>query len=234
MKVVTAHQSSYLPWLGFFHKIAISDIFIILDDVQFEKNSFSNRNKIKGPNGTFWLTVPVRLKGHMQKKIMDIEIINNSIWRKKHLKAIENCYAKAPYFNDYIPFFRDCYSKDWDNLTVLNEYILSWFLKQLDIDVKVYKASDHSFKGQKSDLILEICRKFEAEIYVFGTLGKDYADVNWFVSQGVKVYFQDYKLSEYQQLYLPFVSNLSIVDLLFNCGPASHDILMRGNIQKMS
>lgn len=232
MNIVTAHQSCYLPWLGLFHKIALSDIFVILDDVQFEKNSFSNRNKIKGPNKDFWLTVPVSLKEHLQKKIKEIEISNDSRWKKKHLKAIEMNYAKAQFFSNYIDFFRECYSKDWENLSELSEYMLLWFLKQLNIKARVVKMSDFSFKEKKSDLVLEICKKFNATKYVFGILGKDYADMNEFNKFGIKVYFQEYKHPEYNQLYGSFIPNLSIVDLLFNCGPSSYDILMNGNITK--
>jgi len=226
MKVLTAHQPSYLPWLGFFHKIAMSDIFMILDDVQIEKNSFSNRNKIKGPNGEFWMTVPVKIKGHMSNKIRDIEVSGNSIWQRKHLKAIENCYAKAPHFNDYIPFFRDCYGRSWGKLSDLNEYMLSWFLEQLHIDIEVCRMSDYSFKERKSALILEICRRLGADVYVFGALGKDYADMDEFNRHGVRPYFQDYKHPEYRQLYGSFIPNLSIIDLLFNHGSDSLDILI--------
>ena len=104
--ILTAHQSSYLPWLGFFHKIALSDTFVLLDNVQFEKNSFSNRNKIKGHRESFWLTVPVDLEGHLHKKISDIKIVDNRIWRKKHLKSIEQSYSKAPFYKKYIDFFK--------------------------------------------------------------------------------------------------------------------------------
>jgi hypothetical protein len=232
MKIITAHQSSYLPWLGFFHKIVISDVFVILDNVQFEKNSFSNRNKLKGSNGEFWATVPVNSKGHIQKKIKDVEISENSTWRKKHLKAIESCYAKSPFFDNYISFFRECYSKEWRKLSDLTEKMLLWFLEQLKIDVEIFKMSDFQFKQKKSDLISEICHEFDADIYISGTLGKDYIDVSSFERQGIKVYFQEYKHPQYEQLYNSFTPNLSIVDLLFNYGINSRDVLCEGNIIK--
>ena len=230
--ILTAHQSSYLPWLGFFHKLILSDIFVILDGVQFEKNSFTNRNKIKGPKGSFWLTVPVNLKGHMQKKISDIKIADYQDWKKRHLKSIEQNYSKSPFYKDYISFFKGCYSKDWSSLSDLNYHMLEWFFKQLDIKVKISKMSDFEFQGKKTDLVLEICHKFEADTYIFGALGKNYVVGDKFTKQGIKIHFQNYKHPKYQQLHGEFVSHLSAVDLLFNHGPDSGRILREGNITK--
>lgn len=232
MKILSAHQSSFLPWLGFFHKIALSDIFLILDNTQFEKNSFSNRNKIRGGNGSFWLTVPVKLRGHLHKKIIDIEICENTIWRRKHLSAIENSYAKAPYYEKYIPFFQNCYSQEWRSIAELNGHMLKWLLKELGITTEIYRMSDFLFTKRKSDLIIEICQYFNANVYIFGTLGKNYADVDKFNNNNIKIYFQEYRHPLYTQLYDPFIPNLSIIDLLFNCGPGAGDILINGNITK--
>lgn len=232
MKILSAHQPSFLPWLGFFHKIYLSDVFLILDDTQFEKNSFTNRNKIKGSNGLFWLTVPVKLKGHIQKKITDIEICDNKIWLRKHLMAIENSYSKARYFKRYIPFFQDCYSQEWHSLAELNEHVLRWLLKELGIPTEVKRMSDFKFCEKKSDLIIEICQHFNADVYVFGALGKNYADMEKFNQNNIKVYFQEYKHPIYAQPYGSFIPNLSIIDLLFNCGAGAYDILVSGNITK--
>ncbi len=232
MKIITAHQSSYLPWLGFFHKIALSDVLVVLDGVQFEKNSFSNRNRVKGPQGPFWLTVPVHLKGHLSNKIKDIKINQDSTWKKDHLKSLEMNYCKAPYFDRYIGFFRSCFAKDWHNLAELIDYMLLWLLEQLDINVEIFKMSDFSFQEKKSDLVLEICRKFEADTYIFGSLGKSYAEADKFKQQGIKIHFQDYKHPEYQQLHGEFTSHLSAIDLLFNHGPKSGQILMEGNLSR--
>jgi hypothetical protein len=232
MKIVTAHQPAYLPWLGFFHKIALGDTAVILDDVQFEKNSFTNRNRIKGPNGAFWLTVPVGLKGHMGKTIREIGIDNSSLWAQKHLKAIEMNYGKAPYYRKYASFFRECYSMRWERLVDVNDFMLRWFLDQLNIRTQISKMSDLNLRGRKADLIADICSVSHADAFVFGACGRDYADIGRFDKRDVGFYFQDYRSPEYQQLHGAFVSNLSVVDLLFNHGPDSYDVLMRGNIQK--
>lgn len=230
--ILTAHQAAYLPWLGLFHKIAISDTYVYLDNVQFEKNSFSNRNKIKMSDGSAWLTVPVLLKDHLNSTIEETEIDNSKDWREKHFKSICLNYKKAPYFNRYSDFFEDVYKRNWRNLCDLNEHILKWFLKELGIKVDYYKASELNFKEHKSDLILEMCKKLKSDLYVFGALGKDYVKEDNFEKENIKIYFQDYKHPVYQQCWGKFLPNMGIIDLLFNCGDKSLNILMEGNITK--
>ncbi len=231
--ILTDHQPSYLPWLGLFHKIAIADAFCYFDDVQYQTRDWNNRNKIKGPNGAFWLTVPVKSKDHYYKKVGEIEINNDINWQKKHLKSIELNYKSAPYFNCYFDFFQNCYNKDWYRLSDLNEYMLKWFLDILGIKVKYYKMSEIGFEGKKSDLVLDMCKKLNADAYIFGALGKNYANEESFAHEGIKIYFQNYIHPVYPQLYGEFISHLSIVDLLFNVGAErALDIIMQGNISK--
>lgn len=230
---VTAHQSSYLPWLGFFHKLALSDIYVYLDDVQYEKNSFTNRNKVKSPNGAeIWLTVPVLSKDHFNRTVKDLKIDNNSKWRIKHWKTLQT-YKKAPYFQEYSDFLEKAYSKDWEYLSEMNEYLLKFFLKELNINVKFIKSSELGLKQKKADLVIEICEKLDAEIFIFGALGKNYAKVDDFTTKGINVYFQDYRHPVYPQLWGDFVYYLSIVDLLFNVGSEkANKIIMKDNIDK--
>jgi len=175
--ILTAHQPAYLPWFGYFDKISMSNLFIIMDGVQFEKNSFTNRNQIKGPNGAFWLTVPVKLEAHYDKTIAETEIDNTGDWRRKHLKSIEQCYIKAKFYNDYIEFFRDCYGRPWTYISELNEYMMRWFLKQLGIRRRIQRMSRFAFTKTKADLVLEICEKFGANDFISGALGRDYLDI---------------------------------------------------------
>lgn len=230
--ILTAHQPVYLPWLGLFHKIAVSDVYCYFDDVQYLVKDWNNRNKIKTQNGEIWLTVPVLTQGYREKPIREIEINNSVDWKKKHFKSIYLNYKKAPYFNKYADFFEDVYKKDWKYLTDINEYMLKWFLKELGIKVNFSKASELNFKGYKSDLVLDMCQKLKADLYIFGSLGKDYADEKKFNENGVKIYFQDYKHPVYPQLHGKFVPYMSILDLLFNCGEKSLEILMENNITK--
>lgn len=230
--ILTAHQPVYLPWLGLFHKIAIADKFVFFNEVQYLPKDWMNRNKIKTAAGEIWLTVPVLRKGYRDMVTSEIEINNDTDWKRKHLKSIQINYKKAPYFEKYFYFFEEMYGKEWRYLADLNEHILKWFLEQLGINIAFVKASDFKFQGTKSELVLDMCRQLGANLYIFGALGKDYAKVEDFKEHGIRAIFQDYKHPIYPQLHGDFIPNLSVIDLLFNCGPNSLDIIMSNNITK--
>ncbi len=230
--ILTAHQPVYLPWIGLFHKIALADKFVFFNEVQYLPKDWMNRNKIKTATGEIWLTVPVLRKGYREHKTSEIEINNSTNWKKKHLQSILMNYRKAPFFEDYAPFFEDVYNKEWQYLADLNEHMLKWFLEHLNIKVEFLKASDFDFQGTKSDLVLDMCMQLGAKAYIFGSLGKDYAKIDDFTKAGISVIFQDYKHPTYQQMHGDFISHISVIDLLFNCGPKSRDIIMSNNISK--
>jgi hypothetical protein len=226
--VLTAHQPVYLPWLGLFHKIASAPTFVSFDGVQYLPKDWNNRNRIKTPNGAEWLTVPVLRHGHRDKPIVEIEINNVVPWRRKHWRALELSYRKAPYFDEYAAALEAVYEREWRYLTELDEHLLLWFLEMLGIEVRFLKASELGLEGRKSDLVLDMCKRLGADVYIFGALGRDYAKVEEFAAAGVRVVFQDYRHPVYPQLHGAFEPYLSVVDLLFNCGPASLDVLMSG------
>ncbi|HKP95125.1 MAG TPA: WbqC family protein [Fibrobacteria bacterium] len=227
--ILTAHQPSYLPWLGLFHKIALADRFVVFDQVQYVPKDWISRNTIKGPNGPILLTVPVLRKDHREKRIIDIEIHNGTPWAKKHWMSIEQCYRKAPFFKAYADFFEETYKREWALLADLDYHMLIWFLETLGIKTPVNKAGEFEFEGTKSDLVLDMCRKLGAGTYIFGALGAGYADVGTFRAAGVIPYFQNYVHPEYRQGHGPFLPNMSVVDLLFNVGPASLETIMSCN-----
>lgn len=231
--ILTSHQPAYLPWLGFFHKLIVSDVFVILDNVQYQKNYFTNRNKIKTPQGELWLTVPVLTSGHFDKAIREMQINNNSKWRKKHWKSIEIHYRKAPYFMEHKDYFESLYNKKWNNLFELLYENMEFLINELGIDTKLYTQSELGFNKKKQDLILEMCNYFDSDLFVFGRDGRNYADINFFKENKRKIYFQDYKHPIYPQLYNEFIPNLSIIDLLFNVGSKEAvKIIMKDNITK--
>jgi hypothetical protein len=232
--ILTAHQPVYLPWLGLFHKIALADMFISFDQVQYQPKDWNNRNKIKTPQGLIWLSVPVLRKGYLETTISDIEINNTEPWARKHWKSMKIAYAKAPYFARYADFFEGTYARRWESLVELNTYMLRWFLETLGIPVPVRSAGEWKFQGEKSGLVLDMCKQVGASQYIFGALGRDYADVNAFEMAEVKARFQDYDHPVYPQLHGDFVPYLSIIDLLFNCGDESRDILLSGNVTRDS
>lgn len=230
--ILTAHQPVYLPWLGLFHKIALADMFISFNQVQYQPKDWNNRNQIKTNQGPIWLSVPVLRKGYLEKSISDIEINNNEPWARKHWKSLQVAYAKAPYFKLYADFFADIYSRRWESLVDLNETMLKGFLEILGINVPVHSAAEWNFVGAKSELVLDMCIQAGASDYIFGAQGRDYADVDAFTSAGVTAHFQDYSHPTYPQLHGEFMPYMSIVDLLFNCGDDSYSILMTGSISK--
>ncbi len=232
--ILTAHQPVYLPWLGLFHKIALAETFVYFDQVQYLPKDWMNRNKIRTKSGSIWLTVPVLRKGYRDLKTSEIEINNSIDWQKKHLRSISLNYKKSPYFENYIPFFEDVYSRKWKFLGELNEYMLKWFLDELGIKVNFLNANDFKFQGEKSSLILNMCKELNASTYIFGTLGKDYADVQEFEKNNIGLIFQNYNHPKYSQLYREFISHMSIIDLLFNHGPKSLEIILSNNISQKS
>lgn len=229
--ILTAHQPVYLPWLGLFHKIALADLFISFDQVQYQPRDWNNRNRIKTPTGPIWVTAPVAKKGYLDKKICEIQL-ESGPWGRKHFRTLEVNYAKTPYFKRYADFFEDCYKREWATLTELNVYMLKWFLDALGIKVPVKSAGDYDFQGRKSDLVLDMCVTVGADVYIFGAQGRGYADEAAFREAGVAVEFQDYQHPTYPQMHGEFCSHLSIIDLLFNCGDSSLDILMSGNLDR--
>lgn len=229
--ILTAHQPVYLPWLGLFHKIALADKFVYFDDVQYQKRDWNNRNKIRTKEGTPWLTVPVYSKEHFETKLKDIRINNELPWRRKHFDTICHAYKGAPHFQLYIGVLEKIYNQQWETLSDLNEHMLKQFLQWLGIDVPFLKLSDLNLKSQKSDLVLDMCKTLGADLYIFGAQGKNYADGPAFQKEGIQVYFQNYQHPVYPQLHnKTFDPYMSILDLLFNCGEKSLEIIGSGNL----
>ncbi len=224
--ILTAHQVGYLPWLGFFAKIDQADLFCSFDAVQYEKKGWINRNYIKTANGPLLLTVPVFSKGHFDTLVKDVEIEQGN-WIRKHMRSIELAYRAAPHFEQHfagVGAILDLYSEG-GLLNDMNLDLLRYFLRTLGIQRQLVNASDYDFKGEKSGLVLDMCLKLKATTYIFGGQGKDYADTAAFSAAGVLCQFQEYQHPTYPQLHGPFVPNMSILDLVMNCGPQSRDYL---------
>ncbi len=231
--ILTAHQPVYLPWIGLFHKIALSNSFCIFDVAQYQIKDFNNRNKIKTNTGAIWLSVPVESKNHYNKNLCDIKIINNG-WNRKHFKSIDLAYRKAPFYKDYISELEEILmGRNYEYLVDLNLKILQFCLKSLGINIPISTASSLDLVGKKSDLVLDMCLKLRAEKYIFGVQGKNYADINSFLKSGVKPYFQDYVHPVYPQLHGEFEPYMSIIDLFFNTGHNAFSIMMSNNITEV-
>lgn len=225
--VVTIHQPEHLPWLGFFDKVHRANCFVILDHVQYRKNYFQNRNRIRAANGPLWITVPVRFKGRGSEQINEVQIDNrsNPRWRQKCWSSLAQSYRKASFWSDHSPYFEALYGQKWEHLALLNESVIHYLLRVLGINVDVVKSSSLLLAKKGSDLILEICRSVSATVYLSGVSGREYLDLGAFRENGIEVVFQEFHHPIYRQLYDPFIPCMSVVDLLFNHGSRSMDII---------
>jgi len=214
--IMSAHQPAYLPWLGYFDKIKRSDIFIFLDTVQYEKNSFTNRNRIKTANGPIWLSVPVVKTGHLDKIMSDMPLDKNSKWQRKHLNSIQMSYSKAGHFDEIFPKLQELYKKDYENIVDITWDHLRFWLDVLGIETKIIKSSELDVAGRKSGLVLNLCKAVGADYYISGAMGRDYLDVCKFRNNGIEVVFQDYQHPVYPQLYGEFIPNMGVIDFAMN------------------
>jgi hypothetical protein len=227
--IVSINQPAYLPWLGYFHRIAISDLHIVLDHVQFAKNSVVNRNKIRTPQGSCWLTVPLKTKGRFGAlAIQDVEIADEQPWRKKHWQSLKTNYAKAPFFAEHAPFFEAIYAKPWSKLSELMRAINDYLLHALGIRTPLRYSSQMVPRGKKEELVLNLCKEAGATTYVSGPFGRDYLDASAFAKEGIAVFFHDYTHPHYAQIFPNFEPFMSVLDLLFNHGPESLRLLSAG------
>ncbi len=220
---ISIHQPNYLPWLGFFKKISTSDIFVFLNDVQYEKNGWHNRNKIRNSDGWMWLTVPTNAKLGM--KLNEVKIDYSSNWQKKHLKSIEINYSKSTNFKKFWHEIEMIYNKKHELLMDLNLELIKFIMKNLNIKTQTIFSSKLKIRETSSERILSICKKLDAKIYLSGALGKQYLNLDDFQKNGIEVVFQNFKHPFYDQNYKPFISNMAAIDLLFNKGRESPNIL---------
>ena len=223
----SAHQPHYLPWLGYFDKIASADRFIVLDRVQFKKNDYQNRNRIKGPNGPLWLTVPVLTKGRNAQRLCDVEINSRQRWQRKHWRSLEISYGKAPYWEELAGGLRSFYEQEWTRLVDLNLALLRHLLQVLGIATPLLLESEMGSLGTSSQRLVHLCRQAGASCYLAGAGGRAYMDDGCFATAGLAVNYQQFQHPSHRQQYMKqgFVSNLCVLDLLFNEGPKSLALL---------
>jgi hypothetical protein len=233
--IVTIHQPEHLPWLGFFDKADQADLLILLDVVQYRKDYFQNRNRILGPGGPAWLTVPVVKTGYMDRTIGEMRInnevaVHNGVdWRRVHWQTIRHAYAHHPHFESVAGPLEAIYSTEWALLADLNERLIRTFIDALGIRTPIVRASGLGVAGTGTELLLDICRRTDASAYLSGPTGRDYLDEAPFREAGIGVAYHAFDHPEYPQRHSgAFVSHLSTLDLLCNCGPESLSIIRSG------
>jgi WbqC-like protein family len=222
-------QPGYIPWLGFFEQMSRCDTFVFLDDVKYTERDWRNRNRIKTPDGVLWLTVPVVTKGLDGQKINEARIEKSKKWQLKHLKTIETFYRKANHFEVYFEELKHFFKRDYEFLCPFVVDLTFWITEKLGLDRKTVMSSELNVGCEsKQDRLVNILKALDSNHFYEGKMGKGYIDTGLFVANGITVEFQDYDHPFYNQLWqekLGYVSHLSILDLLFNHGPESLNIL---------
>jgi hypothetical protein len=225
-----------MPWTGYFHKMVSVDCFVFLNDVQFKKNEFQHRNRIRNAEGWQWLSVPTMYK--FPQKINEVHVDFGQSWQKNHLHSLEACYGKTPFYKQYIPLFAELFCVPCSTIDRINMDSVKLLAGIMGIATETFKTSDYKFRGGSTDRLIDICRHFRAKTYLAGAGGHEYMDLKLFEKAGIAVEFQDFHPPVYTQHWSKspenFIPGLSAVDLIFNCGPESLKILMGKNSGQQS
>tara|TARA_B100001057_G_scaffold326701_1_gene326966 strand:- start:115 stop:795 length:681 start_codon:yes stop_codon:yes gene_type:complete len=224
-KILGCLQPTYLPWIPFFERIILSDIFVILDDVQFSKNSNHNRNYIKSNSKKLLLTVPIISESN--RMISDIKIDNKKNWKKKHWYSILQTYGKSNFFKQIKNELEFIYSKDWEFLSSLNIEIIKLFIKYLNIKSEIYISSEIDVKGTSNQKLINICKYFNVDKFIVKKNTEHYHPKKQFLDNNIEFKYFSNKMIEYNQQGNNFVPGLSIIDYISNCGPSLNKKLIK-------
>jgi hypothetical protein len=218
-------QPGYLPWLGYFDLLTKADVFVHYDDVQFDKHGWRNRNRVKGPKGSIWLTVPVLHRGRTGQSILDVEIDDRQDWRRKHLSTVSQLYAHAPFLDTILPRLRDIIERPWPHLVDLNLALIDWLAAEIGITTPRHRASELDIGGDRSERLINFCHHFGAARYISGNAAQEYLDEGRFGAAGIEVAWHSYVHPTYAQQHGEFVPYLSVLDLVLNVGEKSLSVL---------
>lgn len=222
-------QPTYLPWLGYFDLIDQSDMFIFLDSVQFAKRSWQQRNRIKGPNGAQWLTVPVQSKHFRDQKIAEVEIDPAAAFQEIHLRTIRHLYGRAPFFSAYFPALERIFREPQYRLADLNIELIGWCCGELAIKTEMVRSSMLGVSGKLTELLVNICEAVGVDRYLSAAGSRDYIEQNnLFAERSIELVYHVYTHPTYRQIHGAFEPYLSVLDLLMNEGPASLEIIRSG------
>ena len=229
MKVVAIHQPEYLPWLGFFKKMMNVELFVFLDDVQFRKKGWQNRNRIRINDGTTLLSIPVHT--HSYPKINEVTIDNEKNWSIRHKKSILYNYARAPYFDEIKDFIESIFEKKFQYLVDLNTEIIKFIMNELEIKSKIVFSSELEISKKGSDRVIDICKAVGADHYITGTFwAESNLRVEEFKKSNIDVEFQKFQHPIYKQIHGEFIPEMSIIDLLFNEGRKEAKKILQNSI----
>jgi hypothetical protein len=232
-KTIVIVQSNYIPWRGYFDLINSADEIILYDDVQYTIRDWRNRNIIKTSKGPLWLTIPVKVKGKYSQKIKDTKIADRT-WNQRHWASITHNYAKARYFREYKERFEDLYRRESEEfLSEINYRFIAAICGILGISTRISWSMDYELIGDKTERLVYLCQQAAATAYLSGTSAKAYLNEDLFRNKGIAVFYMDYSgYREYAQLYPPFLSEVSIIDLIFNEGPDATEYMKSFSYRK--
>ncbi|MEK6859092.1 MAG: WbqC family protein [Nanoarchaeota archaeon] len=222
---VAIHQPNFLPYLGFFDKCDYADVVILYDSAQFSKNDFQNRNRLRKSVGWRWITIPVSYK--FKDSIAKVRFASNR-WQCEHLAIIEQNYNRATHYKKYISSLMRLYNASGDSLANFNMSLIKFFFDELGIKKKIILSSELGISSSSTQALVDMCKKVGATEYVSGVDGRNYLDLKLFKKENFKVAFQEYQHPIYNQCYSGFEPHMSILDLLFNKGPNSLNIIRSG------
>jgi len=222
MKKIAILQSNYIPWKGYFDMIAAVDEFILYDDMQYTRRDWRNRNQIKTPQGEQWLTVPVLVKGKYHQRIRETEI-DGTDWAAAHWKSLVQNYKRAPHFEAVAAWLEPIYmGESFSHISVLNRRLIQEVCAYLGIKTKITNSWDYTLAKGKTERLAELCMQAGGTEYISGPAAKDYVEAQVFDDLKIKLTWFDYAgYPEYPQQWGDFVHGVTILDLLFNCGPDS-------------
>ena len=234
--LVTIHQPEHLPWLGFLHKASKADVLVLLDSVQFRKNYYQNRNRVRTSEGAAWVTVPVLTRGNSEQRIDEVRIntAGSPRWREKYWGTFEQAYRRSTFWDEYSDAIRTALYAETELLSELNIQLIETLFRAFDLKVRMVRASTIAVDGTRSDLLAAICKHLGATAYLSGVSGRDYLDVSLFRSAGIDVRFHEFHHPIYPQRFEPFLPAMSSVDLLLNHGPESGRMLRGVGVEVMS
>lgn len=223
---VAIHQPNYLPWMGYIEKIADSDIFVFLDDVQYSNQGGHNRNLIKTTNGKLFLTVPV--EQHFGDKINEVRTKDELGWKKKHLNNIVSYYKRAPYYQILYPIMEELLAKPYQNIAQMNAAILVRWSREFGLKTEFKWSSELYITGHRESKVIDICCSLGADCYLSGNGARSYQAAEHFTEKGIRLEYQSYQSIVYPQLWGDFIPDLSALDYIMNCGFDSGPIMNKG------
>ena len=226
--IISANQTYFCPYPGFFHKAYLSDVLVLLDEVQFPQGTtWLSRNRFKIDQGELWLTVPVWKKGLGLQAINQVNICREGRWPRKHLASLTTAYGNAPYLEEHVPFLDKIFSSEFTRLVDLNVAVIHYLMACFQLDTKVVLQSELGVTAKGTRLLLDLCRVLKATTFLTLAPAKKYLESDLFVQAGIELRPFTHVAPIYPQLWGDFLANLSAFDVVLNCGPKARDILLR-------